>query len=234
MRGGGRVAQDRDQVQRAGGRRRRRQIAGAVLAMVAVAAAYICFPRHADLTKFDPHAMARLETSMWRHYYEKRYLPLFGDLYDVARREYGFSPLDSLQLAVAAASAAKSFQPSTSRAEAEAALPALVSYFRILSGAAPAPVEIEDAARTELAWWQARREAVTPEQYGPIIARVATLVYGADGEEVRRSGVVRAQAMAYRDAHESNMSDADWSFIAGRLELAYGLLKKALSPPVHA
>jgi hypothetical protein len=232
MSGDGRVAVDQ-RYQRAGSGGRGRQIAGAVLAVLALAAAYICFPRHAELTKFDPPAMARLETAMWRHYYEKRYFPLFGDLYDVARSQYGFSPLDSLQLAIASATAAKSFQPSTSRAEAEAALPALVSYFRILSGAAPAPVEVEDAARTELAWWQARREAVTPEQYGPIIARVATLVYGVDGEDLRRSGVVRAQAMAYRDAHEADMSEADWSFIADQLELAYGLLKKSLSPPVH-
>jgi hypothetical protein len=219
------LAQD----QRPGGRSRRRQIAGAVLVMVALAAGYICLPRHADLTKFDPSAMARLETSMWRHYYEKRYLPLFGDLYEVSRSEYGFSPLDSVELAVAAAGAAKSFQPSTSRAEAEAALPSLVSYFRVLSRAAPAPVEVEDAARTELAWWQARREAVAPEQYGLIIARVATLVYGVDSEDLRRSGVVRAQAMAYRDAHGASMNEADWSVIADRLELAYGLLKKALS-----
>jgi hypothetical protein len=43
----------------------------------------------------------------------------------------------------------------------------------------------------------------------------------------------RPQAMAYRDAHAADMSEADWSFIADRLELAYGLLKKALSPPIH-
>jgi hypothetical protein len=216
-----------------GSRTRRRQIAVATVAIVALAAAYVCIPRHADLTRFDPGAMARLETSMWGHYYEKRYLSLFADLYDVARSEYGFSPLDSLQLAVAAASAAKSFQPSTSRAEAEAALPSLIAYFRILSQAAPAQIEIEDAAVTELAWWQARREAVTPEQYGPMIARVATLVYGVDGEDLRRSGLVRAQAMAYRDAHAATMSEADWAAIAAQLELAYGLLKKALPLAVH-
>jgi hypothetical protein len=219
--------------QRAGGRSRIRQIAAAVLGVAALAVAYICFPRHADLTRFDAGAMARLETAMWRHYYEKRYLPLFADLYDVARSEYGFSPLDSARLAIAAASAAKSFQPSTSRAEAEAALLALVDYFRILSGAAPRPIEVEDAAVTELAWWQARREAVAPEQYGLIIARVATLVYGVDGADLRRSGVVRAQAMAFRDARNANMTEADWSTIADQLELAYGLLKKSLPPPVH-
>jgi hypothetical protein len=216
---------------RAGGRRRK--IAGAVLAVLALATAFICLPRHADLTRFDPATMARLEIAMWRHYYEKRYFPLFADLYDVSRREYGFSPLASLRIAVAAAWAAKTFQPSTSRDAAEAALPYLVTYFGILSDAAPAPIEVEDTARTELAWWQARREAVAPRDYGLIIARVATLVYGVDGENLRRSGVLRAQAMAYRDAHEANMDEADWSLIAQRLELAYGLLKKALSPPVQ-
>jgi hypothetical protein len=212
---------------------RRREIAVAVIAVSALAAAYICIPRHADLTRFDPPAMARLETAMWRHYYEKRYFPLFADLYDVSRREYGFSPLASVRIAVAAARAAKTFQPSTSLEEAEAALPYLATYFRILSDAAPAPIEVEDTARTELAWWQARREAVTPEEYGLIIARVATLVYGVDGEDLRRFGVLRAQAMAYRDVRGSDMGEADWSLIAQRLELAYGLLKKALSPPVQ-
>jgi hypothetical protein len=226
----GRVAQEQ-RYRRSSGRRR--QVVVGVLCVVVLAAVYICFPRRADLTQFDPTAMARRETAMWRHYYEKRYFPLFGDLYDVSRTQYGFSPLDSLQLALAAARAAKSFQPSTSRAESEAALPALIDYFRILAEAAPVPVEVEDAARTELAWWQARREAVTPEQYGLIIARVATLVYGLDGDDLRRSGVVRAQAMAYRDAHEANMSEADWSAIADQLDLAYRLLKKALPPPVH-
>lgn len=215
----------------AGGRRR--QIIGIILAALALAAIYVCVPRRADLTKFDPGRMARRETDMWRAYYDKRYLALFGNLYEVARGEYGFSPLDSLRLAIAAAGAAKTFQPTTSREQAEAALPALVDYFSILSGAAPAPIEVEDAARTELAWWQARRESATPEDYGLIIARVATLVYGVDGEEVRRSGVIRAQAMAYRDAHEAAMSAADWDSIADQLDRAYGLLEKALSAAVH-
>src|SRR5207244_2949698 len=38
------------------------------------------------------------------------------------------------------------------------------------------PVDTELAARTELDWWQARREAVPPQTYGRTIARVATLL----------------------------------------------------------
>jgi len=178
-------------------------------------------------------AMAGLETSMWRHYYEKRYVALFLDLYRAARRQQGFSPLDSVHLALTAARAAKAFQPSSSRAEAEAAIPYLVDYFRILARGAPVAVDVEDAARTELAWWQARREAVPAQQYGAIIARVSTLLYGVDNADVQQSGALRAEAMDFRDARGADISEADWSAIRRRLELAYGLLKKAVLLPAH-
>jgi hypothetical protein len=208
---------------------RARRIFGLVLSVALLGAAYFSYPRQADLTSFDAGAMARLETAMWRDYYEKRYVALFRDLYDVGRNEYGFSPLDSVELAFTAARAAKTFQPSTSRAQAEEALPFLDSYFGILAEATKRPIEVEDVARTELAWWQARREAVPVDQYGPIIARVATMLYGVDGEDVRRFGMLRAEAMAYRDARGADITEADWARISERLEVAYGLLKNALS-----
>ena len=219
----------------AGVARRRRWpwVAGAVCAVVGIVCAYAAVPRHADLTRFDPDEMARLETLAWRHYYEKRYLPLFTDLYEMARREQGFSPLDSVRVAVAAARAAKAFQPSTSRAQAEVAIPYLLEHFRLLARAAPITVDVEDVARTELAWWQARRENATAEQYGAIIARVTTLLYGADGEDVRRSAVIRAKAMDYRDAHGANTTEADWATIEDQLRMAYRLLKKAVSSPAR-
>jgi hypothetical protein len=191
--------------------------------------AYAVVPRAPDLTRFDPDGIARHEAAMWRDYYEKRYVALFRELYEVSRTEYDFSPLDSVRIAFAAATAAKTFQPSTSRAAAEAALPALVDYFRLLSKGASIKVDVEDAARTELAWWQARREAVGPEQYGLMVARVATLVYGVDSADMRRSGVLRAQAMAYRDAKGEAITAADWASIEEQLRTAYTLLKKALS-----
>ena len=203
----------------------------AVAAVAAAAAAYAAVPRHADLAAFDPAEMARLETAMWRHYYEQRYAALALDLYQVAHGQQGFSPLDSLRLALAAVRAARAFQPSTSRAQAEAAIPHLAGYFRILGSAAPVVVDPGDAARTELAWWQARREAVRPDQYGAIIARVSALLYGIDNADIRRAGVLRAQAMDYRDAHAGNMTEADWSAIEKELQLAYSLLKKAVSSP---
>jgi len=161
-------------------RRRGKLILCGALALLIAAVAFVFVPRAADLRIFDPAATARAETAMWRHYYEKRYLPLFLDLYNLARDQQNFSPWDSFTLALSAARAAKRFQPSRSRAEADAALPQLVEYFRIMSRAAPVPVDLQQIARTELDWWQARREYAKPEDYGLIVARVSSMLYGVD------------------------------------------------------
>jgi len=201
----------------------------ALALLVAAAALYAAWPRQPDLTAFEPAAMARLEASMWRAYYEKRYVALLRDLYAVSRDQYNFSPLESLRIAFAAASAAKAFQPSTTRAEAAKALPPLITYFSILTRGSTARFDVAEAARTELAWWQARREGAKPEQYGLTIAQVAALVYGVDNDAMAQAGVVRAQAMAYRDEKGDTIGEADWSMIADQLRAAYALLKQALS-----
>ena len=97
------------------------------LAFVVVAGgAYAAWPRHADLRGFEPAEIARLETT-WRDYYDKRYVALFGHLYELSRTQSGFAPLDSVRIALLAAQAAKAFQPTGSRAAAYAALPPLVT-----------------------------------------------------------------------------------------------------------
>src|SRR5438105_13370192 len=109
---------------------------------IAAAAAFAAWPRPADLRAFDPAGMARLETAMWRDYYEKRYPALFYHLYEVSRTEFGSSPSDSVRIALSAAKAAKAFQPTRSRGEAAAALPELVVYYALLRPAAPASFDV--------------------------------------------------------------------------------------------
>jgi hypothetical protein len=207
----------------------RRLIIGLVVGSLALTGTvYAVLPRQASLLMFDPAVLAQAETAMWKHYYQKRYPSLFYDLYGISRTQYGFSPLDSARIAVAAARAARAFQPSRSRSEAEAALPDLTEYFRLLASAAPASLDVDAAARLELSWWQARRGNVGPDEYGLAIARIMTLVYGVDDAKVRQAGVLRAKAMAYRDAKGSSVTDADWTAINDQLDAAYTLLKQAL------
>jgi hypothetical protein len=212
---------------------RLRALAMTVGILTIIGAGYAVLPRHPDLRVFDPGAMARSETIMWRHYYERRYISLFADLYDNSRTQYGFSPWDSVKIAAAAARAARAFQPSTSRTAAQVALPFLEEYFGLLAHATPVPLDIEATARAELEWWQARREAIAPQTYGAMIARVSTLLYGRDSEKLREAGVLRAEAMAYRDARDGAIVDADWLAIEKRLTAAYEILKREVSnwPP---
>lgn len=200
-----------------------------ILIILAALVAYAAVPRTADLTAFDPAETARIETQMWRHYYDKRFAALLADLYRLAREQDGFSPLDSARIALAAARAARAFQPTTSRAEAQVAVPMLIDYFAVLARGAPEPVDIVAAARSELDWWQARSESVAAESYGLTIARVTSLVYGVDDEDVREFGVLRAQAMDFRDARDKAITEADWTAIEQQLTTAYRHLKRAVS-----
>ncbi len=210
-------------------RPRLRTALAVLIAILAALAAYAAIPRQADLTAFDPGETARLETAMWRHYYDKRFLALFADLYGLARGQDGFSPLDSARIAVTAARAARAFQPTASRAEAQVAVPLLIDYFAVLARGAPVPVDTVAAARAELDWWQSRREAVGPKTYGLTIARVTALVYGVDGDDVRAFGITRAQAMEFRDQRGQSITEADWAAIEQQLLSAYRHLKRAVS-----
>jgi hypothetical protein len=196
--------------------------------MVGAGCIYATWPRSADLRAFDPAAMAHLETAMWRDYYDAA---LFYHLYEVSRLQFGFAPIDSFRVALAAAEAAKTFQPTRSREAANAAMPPLVTYYRLLGPAAPAALDVEEAARLELDWWQARREVVGPRDYGVTVAKVTALAYGKrpDDPGLIQSGIARAEAMAYRDARGQGMAEQDWAEIESRLLRAYRSLKTALA-----
>ncbi len=133
------------------------------------------------------------------------------------------------RIAVAAARAARAFQPTTSRAAAQVALPLLIDYFAVLARGAPAPVDVVAAARAELDWWQARREQVQPDTYGLTIAQATSLVYGVDDADVRAFGVLRARAMDFRATRGSSITEADWATIEQRLVAAYAALKRAIT-----
>ncbi|WP_199805749.1 hypothetical protein, partial [Bradyrhizobium lablabi] len=102
--------------------------------------------------------------------------------------------------------------------------------WRLLASAAPGGFDAEEAARLELDWWQARREAAGSAQYGLTITRVAAITYGkpADDPSLVMSGIGRAEAMAFRDARGQGMTDPNWSEIEFRLRRAYWSLKAAV------
>lgn len=201
----------------------------AALGVLAVVAAYVFVPRKADLRGFDPAALGRLESTSWRDYYDHRYADLCRCLYEINRRQYGFSPWDSGRLAFYAALAARRFQPTRSRMEAQRALPALERFYSLVRRRGGETFDPVHAARLELEWWQMRRENSTPAQYGEVVAQVSEEVYGVHDDSIREFGRLRAEMMDYRDQRrDGRMGPADWRAIERSLTRAYALLKAAV------
>lgn len=203
---------------------------GVVALLVLSLVAYAFWPRAANLRNFDAVRVAQLETQMWRSYYEKRYVALLVDLYRLSRDQYGFSPADSLAIGWYAARAAQTFQPTTSRAEAQKALPLLERYFEVIREHGGETFDTHEAARVELDWWQLRRENSMPADYGRVIAQVTTLLFHADNADVARAGQLRAEMMTYRDERrDGGMKEADWNHIERELERSYRALHDGIA-----
>ncbi len=85
----------------------------------------ILYPTRADLRAFDAHAVARLETQMWRSYYEHHVIRLFNELAELLQRQYVMPFWRSRVAAYQAARAAVTFQRGHNRSEYLNALPNL-------------------------------------------------------------------------------------------------------------
>jgi len=179
-----------------------------------------------DLKAFDPGDMGQMEAAMWRSYYEGRWLQLGWQSMWIARTQYGFSVLDSLQLAKHAAVAALWFRKNTDDPEC---LPELEAHHAIVRKAAGARFDPAEAAQLELEWWKQRRRSVPPEDYARTIAQLAALVYDVPRSQVLPASTRRANAMAYRDARRDGpMDDDEWRTIEQMLVGAYTPLKEAI------
>ena len=197
-----------------------------LLVLLLAGLAYGLWPRKADLRGFDADAVARLETAMWRDYYAHDHQALAAKLYELNREQYHFSPADSARLAFYAGKAAQLFQPTQSRAEAQVALPLLVSYFTLMQQSSGEAFDPANAARLELDWWQLRRENSTPPEYGKVVAQVSEEIFRAKNERITRAAIQRAVMMGYRDERrDGRMQPDDWAHIEKNLIESYRDLK---------
>src|SRR4051794_35388756 len=68
------------------------------------------YPRKTKLREFDADEVARLETAMWRSYYEKQRVRLFNQATELLRTQYHMTPVKSNVVAYYAANAAFVFK----------------------------------------------------------------------------------------------------------------------------
>ena len=124
------------------------------------AVAELARPQRTDIEVFDPDDVARLETAMWRSYYDRRRLPLFGQLVALLQGQFHLQPLRAVALAGLAARAAAVFQVGESHDDYRRALPYLERYYAGIRAVSEVPFDPRRAAGLELEWWIVHREYV--------------------------------------------------------------------------
>lgn len=118
-----------------------------VLALLICGALYdLFYPRTTKMREFDPDEVARLETAMWRSYYEQRRLALFSQLAELLRTQYRIPPLRSNLVAYYAADAAFVFKKGHERSGYEQALPELIRFYGAIRKMSDIPFDVDRAA----------------------------------------------------------------------------------------
>lgn len=168
-------------------------------------------PTVTNLHSFDGREVGRLETSMWRNYYDGRQLALLMDLATTHRLQFGQSWTQACVTAYHAARAAFEFKDGKSRTDYERALPALQAYYE---STLPRGANVRRVAELELEWWILHRERAGA-QLDRALAELQAEIYRIPVERVAEHGRLRAEAMRLRDA------GGDWSKIAELLESSW-------------
>src|SRR5947209_15791439 len=165
-------------------RRSRRKVI--VRVIVLIVALLICgavydlfYPRTTRMREFDPDEVARLETAMWRSYYEKRRVQLFNQLAELLRTQYRMSQLRSNQVAYYGANAAFIFKQGQQRSDYEKALPDLVKFYDAIRKMSDILFDVDRAARLELEWWIIHRQRAqhAPGDLGKALAELQAEIY---------------------------------------------------------
>jgi len=208
------------------------------VAIVAIMGVWIAFEFHgsrpAGLRQFDPDEVARLDTVMWRSYYDRERLRLFSQLIELVRQQYHLPLIRSTVAAYEATRAAFVFKEGHSRADYERALPNLVTYYGMIEKANDEPFDVEKAARLELEWWIVHREKVSHPS-GDLersLAMASAELYHVPAANLMEYARLRAEAMVLRDvkAEAGGVSREDWDRIGQLLQASWRSLWKAINP----
>jgi hypothetical protein len=189
-------------------------------------------PRTSHLREFDPDEVARLETAMWRSYYDKQQVRLFFQLAELLRKQYNMPFVRSNVVAYRAAKAAFVFKRGKERADYEKALPDLIKFYEAVRKVSDIPFDVDRVSRLELEWWIIHRQRAQHAE-GDLARSLAELqagIYNLPAQKFAEHGRLRADAMTIRDtkAESGGVSEADWNRIAELLRGSWRSLAQAV------
>jgi len=196
------------------------------------------YPRTAKMREFDPDEVARIETAMWRSYYEKKQVRLFNELSELLRTQYHMPLVRSNRVAYYAANAAFIFKEGRSQQDYEKALPDLVKFYSAIRNISDIPFDVDRVARLELQWWIIHRERWKrpPGELEKALAELQSAIYGVPVERLVEHGRLRAEAMKIRDtkAEGGDVTEEDWKNINDLLRQSWRSLAEVVKNSPNA
>jgi hypothetical protein len=184
-------------------------------------------------TAFDPDELADLETRMWKAYYRRQPVRLFGLLVLALREQAHASWPRALASAVLLTKAAVGFAQAAGDYERFA--PDIARGYRLLG--LPDTVDLDETARWELRWWVVRREIGLSAGVaaGEAITSLYAAFYDVPIETVAEAGRLRGVAAEIRDRGAAADPDGQrgvgrdyWPDVARLLRESYRSLAAAL------
>lgn len=193
----------------------------------------IFIPRKTKMREFDPNEVARIETAMWRSYYDRQRLKLFLQLGEALRTQYKMPFWKSEWAAFQAAKAAFVFKDGKKREDYQQALPNLLKFYSSVRDMSDINFDVETAAKLELEWWIIHRERET-QPAGSLeksLAELQSELYRVPPSRLEEHAKYRAEAMKIRDtkAKEGGVTEEDWKKIDELLRLSWQSLHKAVN-----
>jgi hypothetical protein len=209
------------------------RVVALVLALLICGLLYdLYYPRTTHLREFDPDEVARLETAMWRSYYDKQQLRLFNQLTEMLRTQYHMPLFRSNRVAYHAANAAFVFKRGKQRSDYEKALPDLVKFYAEIRKLSDIPFDVDRAAQLELEWWIIHRQRAqhAPGDLEKALAELQAEIYRVPVGRLIEHGRLRAEAMTIRDtkAEAGGVSESDWARINELLKESWRSLQNAV------
>jgi hypothetical protein len=184
------------------------------------------------MREFDPDEVARLETAMWRSYYDKERVRLFNQLAELLRTQYHLPLVRSNRVAYYAANAAFVFKQGKERSDYEKALPDLIKFYGEIRQLSDISFDPDQVARLELEWWIIHRQRAQhpPGDLAKALAELQAELYRVPVDRLMEHGRLRAEAMTIRDtrADKGGVTEEDWARINELLKESWRSLAEAV------
>lgn len=190
-------------------------------------------PSRHSIRQFDAKEVARLETAMWRSYYDKNPVLLFWQLAGGLRQQFHAPFWRSFSLAFLATKAAFVFKEGQSQADYQRALPSLITYYEAIQKLTLEQFDVKKVAALELNWWIIHRQR-NRYSYGDLaiaLEKTSAALYNQPVAQFTTYARLRANAMRLCDEagrQSDGATNANWYSIEQELALAWGTLYKSV------